>query len=63
LVRILGAELKIGDVFAVNGQQFKVIAIEPSITNPDSRKVRFVNVETKREYVRLIWNNDSLLVV
>lgn len=58
-----GADLQVGDVFAVNGQQFKVIAIESSITNPDSRKVRFVNVETKREYVRLIWGNDSLLLV
>ena len=58
-----GADLQVGDVFAVNGQQFKVIAIESSITNPDSRKVRFVNVETKREYVRLIWGNDTLLLV
>ena len=58
-----GADLQVGDVFTVNGQQFKVIAIESSITNPDSRKVRFVNVETKREYVRLIWGNDSLLLV
>lgn len=58
-----GADLQVGDVFFVNGQKFKVIAIEPSITNPDSRKVRFVNVETKREYVRLIWDNDSLMVV
>lgn len=58
-----GADLQVGDVFFVNGQKFKVIAIEPSITNPDSRKVRFMNVETKREYVRLIWGNDSLVVV
>lgn len=59
----LGADLQIGDVFFVNGQKFRVMAIEPSITNPDSRKVRFMNVETKREYVRLIWDSESLMVV
>lgn len=59
----LGSEVKLGDVFAVNGDQFKVIKIEPSLTNPDSRKVRFVSLSTGREYVRLLWNNDTLMLV
>lgn len=58
-----GSEVKLGDVFSVNGDQFKVIKIEPSLTNPDSRKVRFVSLSTGREYVRLLWNNDTLMLV
>jgi len=58
----LGSEVKLGEVFMVNGDQFKIIKIEPSMTNPDSRKVRFVSLSTGREYVRLLWNNDTLLV-
>lgn len=58
----LGSEVRLGDVFKVNGDQFKVIKIEPSLTNPDSRKVRFVSLSSGREYVRLLWNNDTLLI-
>jgi hypothetical protein len=58
----LGSQVKLGEVFMVNGDQFKIIKIEPSMTNPDSRKVRFVSLSTGREYVRLLWNNDTLLV-
>lgn len=58
----LGSEVQLGDVFKVNGDQFKVIKIEPSLTNPDSRKVRFVSLSSGREYVRLLWNNDTLLI-
>lgn len=58
----LGSEVQLGDVFKVNGDQFKVIKIEPSLTNPDSRKVRFVSLSSGREYVRLLWDNDTLLI-
>lgn len=58
----LGSEVQLGDVFKVNGDQFKVIKIEPSLINPDSRKVRFVSLSSGREYVRLLWNNDALVV-
>jgi hypothetical protein len=58
----LGSQVKLGEVFMVNGDQFKIIKIEPSMTNPDSRKVRFVSLSTGREYVRLLWNNDTLLI-
>jgi hypothetical protein len=58
----LGSQVKLGEVFMVNGDQFKIIKIEPSMTNPDSRRVRFVSLSTGREYVRLLWNNDTLLV-
>jgi hypothetical protein len=58
----LGSEVKLGEVFMVNGDQFKIIKIEPSMTNPDSRKVRFVSLSTGREYVRLLWNNDTLFI-
>lgn len=58
----LGSQVKLGEVFMVNGDRFKVIKIEPSMTNPDSRKVRFVSLSTGREYVRLLWNNDTLIV-
>jgi hypothetical protein len=58
----LGSEVKLCEVFMVNGDQFKIIKIEPSMTNPDSRKVRFVSLSTGREYVRLLWNNDTLTI-
>jgi hypothetical protein len=58
----LGSQVKLGEVFMVNGDQFKIIKIEPSMTNPDSRRIRFVSLSTGREYVRLLWNNDTLLV-
>lgn len=58
-----GAEMQVGDVFAVNGDKFKVVSIEPSTTNPDSRKVRFVSEKSGREYLRLIYNSDQLRVV
>lgn len=58
----LGSEVQLGDVFKVNGDQFKVIKIEPSLTNPDSRKVRFVSLTSGREYVRLLWQHDKLTI-
>jgi hypothetical protein len=60
---MLGSQLEVGDVFAVNGDKFTVISIEPSTTNPDSRKVRFVSERSGREYLRLIYNIDQLRVV
>lgn len=58
----LGSEVIVGDEFVVNGDTFKVIKIEPSITNPDSRRVRFVSLTTGREYTRLLWKNDKLTI-
>lgn len=59
---VQGSDLKVGDVFNVNGDRFEVIEIVPSPTNPDCRKVYFVSQTTGRRYLRLIWNHDSLLL-
>jgi len=58
-MKVSGFDLKLGQVFAVNGDRFEVIGIAASASS-DSRKVRFLSLTTGREYVRLIWHDDLL---
>jgi hypothetical protein len=60
-MKVSGFDLKLGDVFAVNGDRFEVIGIAASAIS-DSRKVRFASLTTGREYVRLIWHDDTLVL-
>lgn len=58
----LVSEMKVGDVFKINGDNFQVMSIEPASTS-DSVKVWYQSQKTGRYYVRVIWKNDSLNVV
>jgi hypothetical protein len=60
-MRVSGFDLKLGDVFAMNGDRFEVIGIAAS-DGIFSRKVRFASLTTGRQYVRLIWNDDTLVL-
>lgn len=54
--------MKVGDVFKINGDNFRVMSMEKAST-PDMVKIRYQSQKTGRMYVRVIWQKDSLNVV
>ena len=62
-MKVLGSDLKVGDVFSVNGDTFEIIEITDYPNLTDGRKMWFMSQTTGRKYLKVIWKDDSLLVV